>query len=90
MLTTLKLGWQKAILPIQNIFMPQLEFCAISFGKVHFYVSQCHGSAVLGPQDTPDTGTRQLFSEATSQVQSLAGDQGCQQNNFCFTQHQLS
>lgn len=24
---------------------------------------------VLGPQDTPDIGTRQLFSEATSQVQ---------------------
>lgn len=38
MLTTLKLGWQKAILPIQNIFMPQLEFCAISVGEVGEYI----------------------------------------------------
>lgn len=48
MLMTLKLGWQKAILPIQKIFMPQLEFCAITFGEVNFYVSQCHAQCCAG------------------------------------------
>ena len=69
MLVTLKLGWQKPLLFIQNIFTPQLELRAISFwGGWLICLPVAMRSAVLGPQDTPDIGTRQLFSEATSRV----------------------